>query len=360
MPGNAAIIAARPTILVENTIQLRLIEGLLDLLIVENTSGLYRCEAIFGNWGTIQNRTDFLYFDRTLLDFGTAFKVVIGADTIFDGRIVGIEAHFPSGGAPELVVLAEDRLQDLRMTRRTRTFPPGLPAEQVITDAQVIKQIASEHGLEAQVSVSGPDYKILAQLNQSDLAFLRERVRSIDAELWIDGKTLHASSHKQRNGGTLSLAYGNDLRAFSVLADLAGQRTSVQVTGWDRASKTKLQSIATAESISEELRQGSSGAALLLSKFGPRKEALAHTAPLTSAEADAIAASYFKMSARRFVVGHGIANPNAKLRVGNFVNLSDLGTLFSGTYYLSEVQHLFDGYQGMRTEFTAERPDFGQ
>ena len=360
MAANEAIIVARPTILVDDKAQLELTERLLDLLIVENVSGLYRCEAVFGNWGTVDNRVDYLYSDLNLLNFGVSFKIAIGIDTIFDGRIVGIEAHFPDGSAPELAVLAEDRLQDLRMTRRTRTFPSGVPSGEMITDAQVIKQVASEYGLEAQVNISGPGYKILAQLNQSDLAFLRERVRSVDAELWIEGKTLHACSRTQRNGGTLDMTYVRELHSFSVLADLAGQRTSVTVTGWDRATKTSLRSEITANAVMNELLQGTSGADILSSKFGSRKEVLAHTAPLSSTEAEAIATAYFKMSARRFVVGHGIADPDSRLRVGNFVNLAGLGPLFSGTYYLSEVQHLFDGSQGMRSEFTAESPGLGQ
>jgi hypothetical protein len=47
-------------------------------------------------------------------------------------------------------------------------------------------------GLSAKVRADGPTYKILAQVNQSDLAFLRERARTIDAELWLDGRTLNA------------------------------------------------------------------------------------------------------------------------------------------------------------------------
>ena len=144
--------------------------GLLSLLIVENTSGLYRCEALFGNLGSVNNRTDFLYFNRTTLEFGKAFTVKLGTDSIFDGKIMGLEAHFPEGQAPELNVLAEDRFQDLRMTRRTRTFVN-------VSDANVITQIANEHGLSPSVNVTGPTYKILAQVNQSDLAFLRERAR---------------------------------------------------------------------------------------------------------------------------------------------------------------------------------------
>src|SRR6266705_1919090 len=89
-------------------------------------------------------------------------------------------------------------------------------------------------------------------------------------------------------------------------------------------------------------------------------EALAHTVPLTSQEAQAEAEAFFKMSARRFVVGHGLATINSKLRVGSYVELLNLGPLFSGKYYLTEVKHLFDEACGIRREFTVDNPCQGR
>jgi phage protein D len=344
---------ARPTINVEGKDDPGLGLGLLNMMIVEQTSGLYHCEATFGNWGSINGGIGFLYFDRHTLEFGKTFKVKLGSDTIFNGRILGLEAHFPEGHSPEITILAEDRFQDLRMMRRTRTFTN-------VSDADVIQQIANEHGLIPQVDITGPTYKVLAQVNQSDLAFIRERVRSIDAELWMDNSTLHAQLRTKRNNGTLKMTYGNELREFSVLADLAMQRTSVTVNGWDVAGKAGLQYEATDSIISGELKGDTSGANILASALGQRKESLAHTVPLNSQEAQAEAEAFFKMTARRFVTGRGIADANSQLRVGSYVDLQGLGSLFNGKYYLSEVKHLFDGICGIRTEFTAERPGLGQ
>lgn len=351
--NNGAVRIARPTITIAEQDQPALAQGLLSLLIVENTSGLYRCEARFGNWGSRNNAVDFLYFDRSLLDFGKALKIKLGTTAIFEGRITGLEAQFPEGRPPQITVLAEDRFQDLRMTRRTRTF-----AE--VTEANVITQIANEHGLSPDVDVTGPQHKVLAQVNQSDLAFLRERVRAIDAELWMEGNKLHAKSRVRRNEGRLELTYGTQLCEFSALADLSGQRTAVSVNGWEVASKNGIKHEATETVINGELNGDVSGVSILASAFGGRKEALAHTVPLTNQEAQAEADTFFKMSARRFVLGRGVAETDSRLRVGNYVELKSLGPLFSGKYYLSEVRHVFDGAKGIRTEFTGERPGIGR
>jgi phage protein D len=355
MTDSAGIRPARPTINIAGQDHASLSDGLLALAVIEDANGLYRCEALFGNWGTRNNTTDFLYFDRRTLDFGKPLKVRLGAQAssqIFDGRIMALEAVFPNAEAPAIRALAEDRLQDLRMTRRTRTFDN-------MSDADVMSQIANEHGLRPQVDVTGPTHKVLAQVNQSDLAFLRERARALDAELWVDGSTLIAKGHTARAAATVRLEYGTQLREFTVLADLAGQRTSVKTNGWDVSGKQAISYEATDAAIRSELGNDVSGVSILAEKIGTRKESLSHSAPLTSAEAQAEAEAFFKRSARRFVLGHGVADPDPQLRVGNRVDLLKLGPLFSGKYTLAEVRHLFDG-RGMRTEFVAERAGVGQ
>lgn len=353
MPPAETLRAARPAIALDGQNNPSLAEGLLNLEIIETTAGLYRCEAHFGNWGNRDNEIDFLYFDRRILDFGKGFRVKVGADTLFDGRVLGLEARFPSDGPPTIVVLAEDRFQDLRMTRRTRTFSDA-------SDAEVCRQIASEHGLTAEVNLSGPTYRVLAQINQSDLAFLRERARANDAEVWMNGRTLNVKPHSERDGGTLALTYQQKLHEFTVLADLAGQRTSVTVSGWDVGGKAGLLHEATDAVIQGELNGDTSGASILRSALGARKESLVHTVPLTSQEAQAEAEAFFKLSARRFLTGQGVADGDSRLRVGSYVNLLGLGPLFNGKYYLAEVRHLFDGMGGLRTEFKAERPGLGR
>ncbi len=352
MAEASGIVVARPIIAIDDTDDSSLSDGLITLAITEDTSGLYRCEATFGNWGGVDSSPDYLYFDRRKLDFGKSLKIKLKDDTLFDGKIMALEAQFHDRGSRNLNVLAEDRFQDLRMTRRTRTFADT-------NDSDVFSRIANDHGLTPNVDVTGPTHKVLSQINQSDLAFMRERARSLDAEIWMDGNKLYVKSHSGRNGGTRKLAYGRELYEFSVMADLAHQRTSVFVNGWDVASKSGLQYEATDAVVSGELNGGLSGASILASAFGQRKEALAHTVPLSAQEAQTEAESYFKMTARRFVVGRGVCDTSSLLRVGSYVELDAIGKLFNGKYYLTEVKHMFDFAHGIRTAFKAERPGIG-
>lgn len=264
-----------------------------------------------------------------------------------------MEANFPQGAPPQISVLAEDRLQDLRMTRRSRSFAD-------LSDADVMSRIAGDHGLSPQIEVSGPTHKVLAQVNQSDLAFLRERARLMDAALWVEGTTLKVQPCGESRSQALRMNYGSTLLEFSVLADLAGQCTALSVSGWDVAGKSALNHEATDSILSGELDGNASGASVLSSAFGERKEAVVHTVPLGSEETQNQAEALFRSAARRFLTGRGAAQTDSRLRVGNQVDLQGLGPLFSGKYYLAEVRHIFDGVQGIRTEFSAERPGLGR
>lgn len=344
--------AVRPTIEVDGREHAALADDLVGLLVEETTEGLYRCEATFANWGPRGQDAGFRYFDRDVLDFGKPFAIAAGdgeaAATLFDGRIYGLEAHYPQGRAPEITVLAEDRFQDLRMTRRTRTFEDA-------SDSDVFEQIARGHQLQTEVRLSGPTHRVLAQLNQSDLAFLRERARAIGAEVWVEGRTLHAQPRTGRAGEAVTLSYGRGLFAFSVLADLAQQRTALTVGGWDVETKEGIAAEATEAAVRSELNGFRSGAALLEEAFGARAERVVHMVPFTEDEARSVAEAQFRAVARRFVTGRGEAEGDGRLRVGAAVDLQGLGPLFDGRYTLTEVRHTIDA-EGFRTAFAVERP----
>lgn len=350
------VVTAEAAFTVAGEAQPRLNAGLLSLTIEETTAGLYRCEARFGNWGG----ADFRYFDRRLLDFGTELVVTLGSGDaqgeVFRGAISALEGQFWPGEPPQIVVLAEDAARELRVTRRTRTF-------EEVTDADVFEQIAGDHGLQAEIDLDGPTHRVIAQLNQSDLAFVRDRAQRAAAELWLEGGALHVQrrANRRQNGEELSLQFNRGLLEFSVIADTANQPTKVIASGWDVQAKDRLSHEATDSLLGNELNGDTSGASIVSDAFGERIDRIVRHLPLSADETQALAEAAFLGQARRFVVGAGVARGDARLRVGRAVNLHGLGPLFSGVYYLTEARHLFTRQPGggYTTEFVAERPGLG-
>lgn len=354
MPAAAtrsAVSSARPVLQVDGRDSATLGSGLIDLQITDTADGMARCELTFGNWGS-PDGGGFQYFGRDVLDFGKAVKIRVGDTTLFDGRISAISARFPAGGAPQVGVCCEDRLQDLRMTRRTRSFADA-------TLADVLRRIASDHGLQAQLDVSGQTYKLLAQVNQSDLAFARELARREDVQLWVDGTQLKAAQRTRRRGATVELAWAGALREFHVCADLAHQRTKLVGAGWSVADKKVARHEADDDAVRSELGNGTSGAQTLQQAFGARVDTLAHGLPAADAQARALAEASFRHLARRFVVGRGVAETDPDLRVGAKVRISGIGPLFEGDYTVTDTHVLFDATHGLRTAFLCDRPSIG-
>jgi Bacteriophage probable baseplate hub protein len=353
MPDGASspVRSARPSIEVDGKANATLTSAMLGLLIVDSAEGLARCELTVGNWGGAES-AGFQYFKRDVLDFGKSLKVKLGDAALFEGRISAISGIYPEGGPPQVMVCAEDRLQDLRMTRRTRSFDDASLAD-------VVQRVASDHGLTPQADLSGETYKLLAQVNQSDLAFLRDLARREDAEVWVEGTKLRAAQRARRDGGSLDLAWAGMLREFNVSADLAHQRTKLVAGGWNVADKQAAKHEADEAAVRSELNGGTSGAATLRQAFGERADTLAHGVPASDAQARALAEASFRHHARRFVVGRGVAETQAELRVGAKLKIKGVGPIFEGDYFVTDIAIRFDPKSGVRTEFMCDRPCIG-
>jgi phage protein D len=351
-----ALHSARPSFRVAGQDEPRLSSALLRLVVSETAEGLAACEAEFTNWGeSPSGGVGFLWFDRRTLDFGRDLVVRLGDATLFEGRISALEAGFPAQSPPVLTLRAEDRLQDLRMTRRTRLF-------ERTSDADLVRRLTADHGLQPDVDLPGPTHALLVQANESDLALLRRRALAADADLRLQGTRLQVRRRSARGGGAAPpvLQHGARLHAFDASADLAHQRTAVTCGGWDVAGKQALAARATAADLGREADGGDSGPALLQRTFGERADAFGHGVPLDDEAARALAQAHLRTLARRFLRGRGTCDPEPALAVGGRVELRGLGPLFSGTWGLTEVVHRFDPAQGLRTAFAVERAWIGR
>ena len=353
MPANVGMQVARPTIEVGGQAQPGLTGNLLRFNAHETANGVHRCEAVFNNWGPVgigrAATVGFLYFDRVLLDFGKRVVIKLPSGTIIDGAITAIAANYPGITPPELSILVEDRYRDLRVVTRTRTFDN-------VSDSDIARKIANDHGLTLSVDLRGPIYKSVAQLNQSDLAFLRTRARLCDAEIRLQGQQLYAKSRASSGAEALSLAFGQSLTSFNVTADTATQPTKVTATEWDVANKAAANVTASDSILGTQLRGGTSGAKVVNQAFGDRPV----NAPLSPLDPHVLAESAFRTEAQRFVVGQGTTAGDARIAVGAMIRPTGLGPLFSGLYYVSEVNHSFDPQTGATTQFDVESPALGQ
>lgn len=294
-----------------------------------------------------------LYLDGGSIDFGKSMEVSIGpsddARTVFKGAISAIEAVFSEGAEPHVVVYAEDTLMKLRMTRRMKTW-------EQMSDADIARAIASANGLSADTAAPGPTYAVVQQWNQSDLAFLRERARLIQAEVWFKPDTLCFKTRGNRAGSALTLVQGRDLIDVQIRADLAHQRTKVKASGFDAATRDTIVEEAGNDAILAEVAGGRTGPAILQQAFGERVSYRVRENPLVAGEASAWAKAEMLRRSRGFVTVVGTTDGSPDMTVGSKLTLDRVGTPFNGSgYYVVRVCHAYDLNTGYRTHFEAER-----
>ncbi len=340
--------ASRPTLTLAGRDDPDLAADLIALSVEEDTGGLGRCELRIACEPSRLGRYPYLEPDR--LRLGRPLAVTLGRPgrrrEVFSGTVTAVEGRHGGDGVVEVVVLAEDALQRLRLRRRTRVFED-------VTDADVAQRIAGEHGLTADVDGGATSHPVLVQLGVTDLAFLRERAASFGADLWLDGSRLHLSA---RSGSAeLTVTYGVELVDLTLRADLAGQSTTVGVAGWDVAAKDAVDETATGSDMEPTDTGGTSGWTLLEEAFGERVETVMTTVPLTRAAARALARSAFARQSRRFVTGSGTSDGDPRIRVGSRLRLARIGRIFEGDYAVTRTCHHYDGQRGYLTTFDVER-----
>ena len=355
----AEYVSHAPVFKVDGEVKRELGRDVLHLEIEETTEGLRTCVLRLLNDGPRpgQQEEGFLYLDGSIVDLGRALEVSIGPRdderTVFKGLVSGLEGDFREGAPSEVVLFAEDALMKLRMTRRSKSYEQK-------TDAEIATEIAQANGLSADCDAPGPTYDVVQQWNQSDLAFLRERARLVQAELWVEDDTLRFKARGSRGGTRLTLVQGNGLIHAVVRADLAHQRTKVKVSGYDAQARDVIDEQAGPDAVQSEAQGGRSGPEVLQQAFGERADYRVREAPLTGDEARQWAKAEMLRRARGFLRLSGVADGRPDLTVGSILDVQRVGGAFSGDgWYVTRVCHVYDLQDAHRTHFEAERPFLG-
>lgn len=353
------ILHGRPRFAIDGADQVRLNEDLIRLECRSDEENPACLEAVFNNWG--RSRADaepgFIYFDGEVLALGMTISIQAGeADNeapLFNGQITAIEGQFPEARAPELRICAEDRLQWLRMTQRSRVFLDS-------SDQEIAGQVADDNRIGIDNQAEGPLHNQLLQVNQSELGFLRERARAVDSRLGDRDGVLLFRPRRDQAEEPVMLTRENELINVKVCADLAHQRSEVRVHGYSVADKQAIHETADADAARIEADNNGRLGPDILDEIRPGLSEEMHLeVPLSVDEARKLAETRLQRRARRFLTARGVTAGTPGLKVGGKINLVDLGDLFAGIYYVTAVRHTFDMRDGLRSHFVAERNDLG-
>lgn len=333
-------------------------DSLLAMDMRETIGGLSSLEMRFFNTSTIDGQGVGLGFEtlnESALTLGSAIKVFAGdvndSQEIFDGIISALEWVREIDAQPELIVLAEDKLQLSRLKRQTKQYEQG-------SVRQIVESVAQALGLQTEIEGLQDTLDAQLQHNETDLAFLRRILERYDADLQIVGQTLQVASRSDVQRNEITMQLNSQLLCCRVCADLAHQVNQVTFSGWDAEQGAAI-NVSSNSGADLGPGNGKTGAQFLTDVFGSRSEHLAHTAAQNNDEAQKIVNTCMAKRARSFVKASAKSLGNSNIRIGSHVTLQGIGPRFENTYYVTETCHRFTTAGGYITEFEAQSAFFG-
>ena len=275
------------------------------------------------------------------------------AEASWSGRVHAVGADYPAGGPPCLQVLAADNLQAWADARHSRRFDKVL-------DADILRQLAAEHGLVADVDLPGQIQPVVVQMDASDLDFAQQRALAADARFRVDGSRLLVRRFDASEAPVPVLALGQSLSSFSVMADLRGQPTRLTMGGWSVATGRSVATEVVLSGRSMDVAGGVRADQWQARAFGERRLSMADLRPATATQAKAAGQILLAQQARRFVQAQArVAGAVAGLRVGGQVDLQGVGPLHGGRYRVMQLVVRFDPAAGVVTELALTRNALG-
>lgn len=286
------------------------------------------------------------WVDAQQLEPGKTVEVLAGRDraSLFDGEIVEIEPDFAQS-TQRLTIRAFDRLHRLARGRFVRSFVNG-------TDGDVVRRLAQEVGLRAEVGPTNQVHAYLFQANETNLAFLQGRAAGLGYLLFVEGNTLHFVP-PQPEGQPIALRWGESLSEFHPRLTTIDQVNDVTVRGWDPARRQEIIGRAQGGDGVPQVGGQRNGGELARNAFNLQAHDLTADRPIrTQAQADRLAQAVAERHTSRFIVAEGTCAGNPAIVAGVALRLDGIGRRFAGTYFVTSATHVYRPAQGYHVEFS--------
>ena len=301
--------------------------------------------------GSDDQKEDVPWIDDTAFSVGNAVEIKLGygdqMDTLIKGEVVGIEPSFSIERRAHLEVRGFDRLHRLTRGRKSRTYSDQ-------KDSDIVSKVATDAGLTADAQDSSVTHKLVFQHNQTDFEFLLLRAERIGYEVLVDDTKLLFRKRANSESAVVSLASGQGLLEFNARLSSVGQATNVFVRGWSVKDKKEVVGHASSSDATSMGGQ-QTGPAAVESVFGAAATFYLDEPTENQAEADQVAKARLERLALNFVTGEGRCQGRTDLRPGIVIELQNLGTRFSGSYYVTGTEHRYTKKHGYETIFKARR-----
>ena len=264
---------------------------------------------------------------------------------LISGEITTLEPVF-TAGQTLLRVRGYDPSHRMTRAQKTRAFGDGT-APMMLKD--IISKIASENGMTPSVdpSLASISYPYLLQYNQTDWQFLEQHARMLGCQMYVQNRVFYfVNTNKPRSLSPVLLDWGKDLSRFEPRVTLMGQVSQNQVLEWNPDTGQALQislpvsSVSLRPQIQAVVTNGGNAGAALQKTFGAALSAEVTEGGVSTTQMQRMADANLAERENNFVRGEGFCNRgNPSIQAGSLVQINSIGTMFSGTYFVTKAVH---------------------
>jgi phage protein D len=270
------------------------------------------------------------------------------------GEITTLEPDFPGSGSPTLKVRGLNMLHRLRDKQRSDSYSKK-------RDSEIAKKIAGRINISIEVSENYTSAEtpvdFIFQNNKYDIVFLIERAKTIGYELYFDPdkkKLIFKPSTQGKKA--YKLDWNRSLLNFRPTLTTANQVSEVKVTGWDPDKKKKVVGTAKRKDLDTRPLSATKDIKLIEKSLTQKIEIVADRPVHNKEQAKKLAKETLERIAKGMVKASGSTVGLPSLRAGTYLEIGELGELFSGRYYVTETTHTISD-SGYTTNFSARKEE---
>jgi phage protein D len=282
--------------------------------------------------------------DSHPFDIGKTLEVKLGArdqlttTSLFKGQVVSQELNFGAGGV-ELMVRGFDRSHNLIRSRKVRTF-------QNQTTSDIVSKILGDAGFSAQCDSTGDPHEFMQQDNETDWDFIWRLAERVGFEFVV--QDMNAYFRKPSAENPVDLHWPETLRSFSPRVTATQQAQQVTLAAFDPKHK---QTIGVTVSSPDQVARIGVERSSVASAFDGADVHIATEPVKTQGEGQAVAQALLDKLANGYIAAEGVSDGDPSIRAGASVQVSGLGTKFSGLYRVAAATHILRGGATYETHF---------
>ncbi len=264
---------------------------------------------------------------------GNEIEIQAGYDLetkcIYKGIIISQDIQYKNNLGSLLVLDCRDKAIQMTGTLNNNVFTKS-------TDSDVLKKIATNHGLSADIESTSNTFPQIVQYNSTDWDFLMSRAEVNGMMVVTADNQLKVTKPNAKGASIETITFGENVFEFNAKMDAQTQLSKVEATAWDYKNQAL---VATAASDPSVPNQGNITGTKLSSVVNAKTYPLLTTANLEESMLKSWADSQLLKSRLAKIRGEIKTYGNASFEPNEIVELKGFGTRFDGHAFVSGVTH---------------------